>query len=75
MLSANNFGFKVKSSDKSLIQIRKNNAPRTDPWGTPASMLTHVEWCPFKATLCFLRLKKSVMILKRIPDIPFYFNL
>ena len=53
---ANNFGFEVKSSDKSLIQIRKNNGPRTDPRGTPASKLTQVE-CPFKATLCFLDLK------------------
>ena len=33
--SANNFGFEVKPSDKSLIKIRENNGPRIDPWGTP----------------------------------------
>ena len=52
-----------------------NNGPRIDPWGTPASMLTHDECCPFKITLCFLRLKKFVIIFRRLPDIPFCFNL
>ena len=52
--SANNFGFDVKSSDKSLIQIRKNNGPRIDLWGTPASILVQNECCQVKTTLCFL---------------------
>ena len=48
---ANNFGFEVKQSDKSLIYIRKNNGSIMDLWGTPTSTLVQGERCPFKATL------------------------
>ena len=47
---ANNFGFEVKQSDKSLIYIRKNNGSIMDPWGTPGSTLVQGERCPFKTT-------------------------
>ena len=51
MSSANNFEFDVKPSDKSLIQIIKNNGPRIDPWGILASTFVHNECCPFKTIL------------------------
>ena len=73
--SANNLGFEVKPSGKSLIQIRKNNRPRVDPWRTPASILVQDECCWFKTTLCFLWYKKWVITFKRLHDIPFCFNL
>ena len=56
--SANNLGFEVKPSDKSLIWIRKNHGSRIDPWGTPASILVQDECCPFKTTLFFLWYKE-----------------
>ena len=37
VLFPNNFVFEIKLSDKSLIQIRKNNGPSIGPWGTTAS--------------------------------------
>ena len=39
------------------------------------SILVHEENCPFKATLCFLGFKKSVIVSNRLPEIPFCFNL
>ena len=73
--SANNLGFEDKPSDKSLIWIRKNNAPRIDFWGTLTSILVQDECCPFKTTFCFLWYKKWVITYKRLPNIPCYFNL
>ena len=32
--SAISWAFDDKPSDKSLIQIKKSNGPRIDPWGT-----------------------------------------
>ena len=46
-----------------------------EPWGTPASILAQGEACPFKTTLCFLKLRKLVIIFKILSDIPFSFNL
>ena len=40
-MSANNFGFEVKPSDKSFIYIRKNNDPRIDPWEILVSTLVN----------------------------------
>ena len=37
--------------------------------------LTQGEARPFKTTLCFLKLKKSVIIFKILSDTPFCFNL
>lgn len=37
MSSANNLGFDTKSLDKSLKCVSKNNGPRIEIWGTPAS--------------------------------------
>ena len=34
-------------------------------------MLPHEEYCPFKTTLCFVKFKKSVMISKSFPELPF----
>ena len=61
--SATSLTFVVKSSERSLIQIRNRNGPSIDLWGTPASKLVHEEYCPFKTTLCFLKFKKLLMIL------------
>ena len=55
--SANVLQSEVNQSGKSLIYIRNNNGPKTDPCGTPAKMLFHEDFCPFKRTCCcrFLR--------------------
>ena len=46
-----------------------------ETWGAPALMLAQGEACPFKKALCFLKLRKSVVIFKILSDIPFCFNL
>ena len=45
------------------------------PRGTPASILTLEETCPFKTTRFFLKLRKSGIIFKILSDIPLCFNL
>ena len=42
--SANNFVLEDKSPDKSFIQIKNNNGPRVEPWGTPALTFSHVDF-------------------------------
>ena len=54
---------------------KNNNGPRTDPPGTSASILDHEETRPFHTTQCFPIFKKSMRVLKVLPDIPFCFNL
>ena len=44
VLSANSLGFETKSSEKSFIYIKKSSRPRIEPWGTPSSTLTYVEF-------------------------------
>ena len=39
--SANSLALDDKPSGKSLIQIKKSNGPKIDPWGTPALTLVH----------------------------------
>ena len=58
-LSTKNLAIVVKSSDKSLIYIRKNNCPKFKPLGTPATTSAHEECWPFTTTLSFLSFKKS----------------
>ena len=41
--SANSLALDDKPSGKSLIQIKKSNGPKIDPWGTPALTLVHEE--------------------------------
>ena len=53
---ANSLEFETRFSDKSFIYIKESSGPRIEPWGTPASTLTHVEFWPFRNTLCFLSL-------------------
>ena len=57
------------------IWTKNNNGPRIDPCGTPDSMLDHEDSWPFNTTLSFLHFKESSRIPKRLPDIPFCFNL
>lgn len=52
-----------------------SSTPRIEPWGTLASISVHGEFWSFKTIICFLLFKKSVTILKRLPDIPFCFSL
>ena len=53
-----------RSSDRSLMQIKNNSGPSMEPWGTPASIVTQGEAYPFKTTLCFLKLRKLVIIFR-----------
>ena len=55
--------------------IRNRSRPSSYPWSTPVSMHVHEEYCLFKTTLCFLKFKKSVMISKSFPEMPFGFSL
>ena len=73
--SAKSLKFVVWPSERSLIYIKNNKGPRIDPCGTPDSILDHEDSGPFNTTLCFLKFKKSVRVLKRLPDMPFCFNL
>ena len=73
--SANSLGFETRFSDKSFIHIKKSSGPRIEPWGTPASTLTHVEFWPFRTTLCFLSFRKSAKVFSKLPATPFCFNL
>lgn len=68
--SANDFGLDARLSAKSLIQIKKNNKPRTEPWGTPVLTYTHEEFWPFSTTRNFLLFRTSLMRLKSLPVIP-----
>ena len=54
--SANSLAFVIKSSERSLIQI-KNNDPSIDPSGTPALVLVDEENYPFKTTFVSWSLK------------------
>ena len=49
--AAKNLGFHDNSFDKSLIYIKNHKRTRTEPCGTPALTVDHLETCPFKTTL------------------------
>ena len=66
---AKSLTFVVRLSEKSFIYIKNNHGPRIDPSGTPNSILDYEGSWPFNTTLCFLSFKKSVRVLKRLPDI------
>ena len=55
--------------------MKSNNGPSIEPYNVPVSMLDHKDSWPFNTTLCFLSFKKSLRVLKRLPDIPFCFHL
>ena len=65
--SANSLGFETRFSDKSFIYINKSSGPRMEPWGSPASTLTHVEFWPFRTTICFLSFRKSAKVFSKLP--------
>ena len=71
MSSANNLGFDAKFPDKSLIWIKNNSGPRSEPWETPASTLAHKEYWSFNMALCVLLFKKYANEFKSLPDMPF----
>ena len=73
--STNKFGFDARLSDKLLMFIKNSNRPRIESWGTPSSTFVHGDFLSFKTLLCILVFRKSVIILKRLPDIRFCFNL
>ena len=45
------------------MYIRKNNGPKIEPWGTPASILVQEEYFLFSTTGSFLFDKKSIIKL------------
>ena len=67
--SANDCGLGARLSAKSLIQIKKNNKTRTEPWGTPVLTYTHEEFWPFSTTHWFLLFRTSLMTFKSLPVI------
>ena len=73
--SANNLGFEDKSSDRSLIYIKKNSGPRIDPWGTPARTLVQDDVWPLRTTLCLRFFRKHFIKQRRFSEIPYWFNL
>ena len=55
---------------RSLIYIKKNKGPKTDPWGTPAETSAQDEDWPFKTTLWYLFFKKFSINFNGVSDIP-----
>ena len=62
-------------ADKFILLTTENSGLRIDPYGMPDSILDHEDGWPFNTTLCFLSFKKSVRVLKRLPDMSFCFTL
>ena len=57
------------------MNIKKKRGPRIDPWGTPALIFAHEEYWPFRANLCFLASRKSIIKFNKSPLTPSCFNL
>ena len=55
--------------------MKKDNAPKIEPWGTPAIILAQEEACPFNNTLCYRLSKIPSKISHRLPDTLFCSNL
>ena len=60
--SANILAFEPRFTEKSFIYIKKSSGLRIEPSRTPASILTHVEFWPFRTTLCLLSFRKSAKV-------------
>ena len=67
---AKNLRFEFKFSVTSFVYKRKNGGRRMDLWGTPALISTHDEFWPFKTTLWFLLVKKSIKRGNKSPEKP-----
>ena len=52
------------------IYIRKKSVPKTDPWGTPASIGDQEDSWPFKRTHWYLPFKRLSISFKGVPEIP-----
>ena len=52
---------------------RKNSSPRMDPSETPL-ISVHDECGPFKTTLCFLLVKKSLKRYNKSQEKPYWYN-
>ena len=66
--SAKSFGLECKLSVKSLLHTRKSSGPRMEPLGTTVLMSAYEECWPFKTSLFFLLLRKSVKKSQQIPS-------
>ena len=60
---------------KVVYIVKNNNGTRIEACSMPVTMLDHQDSWPFNTTLCFLKFKKSLRVLTRLPDMPFCFNL
>ena len=60
--SAKSFAWAFNPLGKSLIQMRKWNGLRIEPWGTPAEIGLHDDVCPFKMTLWNVQLVHKVRL-------------
>ena len=67
--SAKSLILEDKPLAKSLIDIKNDNGPRMELWGTPALTLVHEEDCPFNTSLYFLYVKKCLKTFNKLPDI------
>ena len=65
----------VEAFWKIIYINQNNNGPRAGPCGTHDSISDHEGSWIFNTNFCFLCFKKSVTVLKRLPNIPFCFNL
>ena len=66
--SANNFALEDRSPDKSFMYIKNNNAPKMQPWGTPAVTFIHSDVWSFRIAFCFLSVKKFKQKLKEFME-------
>ena len=49
-----------------------------NPWNTPSTtalIVVHYETCQFEITGCFLKLRKSMVVFKKSPNLPLCFSL
>ena len=68
--SAKRFTVDIKSSNRSLMQIRKKSEQRMEPCGTPALTGYHSDVWTFSRTFWNLFLKKLSMRLNRESETP-----
>ena len=68
--SANSLTVVVRPRGRSLIQMRRNNGPRTEPCGTPAVTDFQTEGWPLRTTRWHLLFKNDLISWKRLLSIP-----
>ena len=76
LVSSANFRMELnRLLSMSLINIKNNTGPNTDPWGTPLVAASHDEQNPSIHTRCCLLLNHSLIQSHTFPQMPCLANL